>query len=60
MFGGSCCFCQDALPFAPCSEADMSSGKDTPDAAWQVHDTEFVLIGILKSGGCHPAVNQCV
>jgi hypothetical protein len=60
VLGGSCCFCQDPLPFAPCSEADMSSGKDTPDAAWQVHDTEFVLIGILKSGGCHPAVNQIV
>jgi hypothetical protein len=60
VFGGACSFCQDPLPFAECSEADMSSGEDTADAAWEVHDTEFVLIGILKSGGCHPAVKRCV
>ena len=32
----------------------MTSGKATQDATWQVHHSDFVLIGILKSGRSLP------
>ena len=53
-FGDACSVCQDPLPFAPCSQSDMTSGKATQDATWQVHHSDFVLIGILKSGRSLP------